>query len=312
MIKTNNILFSVILALVLSFDVHAADVENEVVRQEGNRGVFAYDVEGQEEETEVTITLTVTGKTYTAEELHLEGDTGKVKTGKGKKIDWEIKAEGRAAEGMILVKGGCFQMGDTFGDGESDEKPVHEVCVDGIYMDMYEVTQKAYREEMGKSPSHFKGDDNPVENVTWHDAKQYCEKAGKRLPTEAEWENAARSGGKREKYAGTSSDSELGEYAWYNDNSGNKTHPVGQKKPNGVGLYDMSGNVWEWVEDWYDSIYYKNSPMNNPKGPDSGDGRVLRSSSWGYDSMRVRSANRDRYYPDGRNLYLGFRCARTY
>lgn len=225
-------------------------------------------------------------------------------------------AEEKVPSGMVFVKGECFQMGDTFGDGDSDEKPVHEVCVDDFYMDKYEVTQKEYRQIMRDNPSRFKGEHNPVETVSWHDAKEYCDNIGKQLPTEAEWEYAARSGGKREKWSGTSSESELGEYAWYYRNSGKKTHPVGQKSPNGLGLYDMSGNVWEWVADRYDSDYYKSSPKYNPKGPNNGKFRVRRGGSW-YGgalfnrSRRVRSTFRIGKWSDGTDGNLGFRCSRT-
>src|SRR3989338_10514354 len=153
-------------------------------------------------------------------------------------------------ENMVFIKGGCFQMGDTFGGGDTDEQPVHKVCVDDFHMGKYEVTQKEWVDVMGTNPSHFKGCDNcPVENVSWDDIQEYInklnQKTGKkyRLPTEAEWEYAARSGGKNEKYAGGNNIDSVG---WYDGNSGSKTHPVGQKQPNGLGLYDMIGNVLEW------------------------------------------------------------------
>ncbi|MDP2279759.1 MAG: SUMF1/EgtB/PvdO family nonheme iron enzyme, partial [Nitrospirota bacterium] len=198
---------------------------------------------------------------------------------------WLAMASGKIidpATGMeiVFVKGGCFQMGDTFGDGESDEKPVHEVCVDDYYIGKYEVTQGQWKAIMGNNPSHFKdcGDNCPVEQVSWNDVQEFIQKlneknnppsppftkggkGGFRLPTEAEWEYAARSGGKSERYSGGN---DIDSVAWYNKNSGGKTHPVGTKQPNGLGIYDMSGNVWEWVNDWYDEFYYKNSPKNNP------------------------------------------------
>lgn len=185
---------------------------------------------------------------------------------------------------MVFAKGGCYQMGDTFGDGNSDEKPVHKVCVDDFYIGRYEVTQGQWKAIMGRNLSYFKdcGDNCPVEQVSWNDIQNFInkliQKTGKkyRLPTEAEWEYAARSRGKNEKWAGTSNESEIGDYAWYLSNSGSKTHPVGQKKPNGLGLYDMSGNVWEWCSDWYGKNYYGNSPKDNPTGPSGGQFRVLR------------------------------------
>ena len=212
---------------------------------------------------------------------------------------------------MVLVQGGTFEMGDTFGGGSDDEKPVHEVTLDDFYIDKYEVTQKEYKKVIGENPSYFKNcEDCPVESVTWFAAQEYCDKVGKRLPTEAEWEYAARSGGKKEKWAGTSASPAL--YTWYSANSGRKTHPVGQKKPNGLGIYDMSGNVWEWCSDWYDNNYYRNSPKVNPQGPSSGNSRVLRGGSWfGNEGGGTRSALRLRVIPDYRGLLSGFRCART-
>jgi len=218
---------------------------------------------------------------------------------------------------MVFIKGGCFQMGDTFGDGAQDEKAVHKVCIDNFYLGRYEVTQRQWVEVMGNNPSIVICDDCPVERVSWYDAQEFLKRLNQktggnyRLPAEAEWEYAARSGGKEEKYAGTSNEGELEEYAWYYDNSGNKTHPAGQKKPNGLGLYDMTGNVWEWVADWYDENYYSRSPEGNPKGPDSGIGRVLRGGSCDFGPTIVRAAYRFGYYPDSRKLnFSGFRIAR--
>jgi formylglycine-generating enzyme required for sulfatase activity len=166
------------------------------------------------------------------------------------------------ATGMefVLVKGGCFEMGDIYGDGYKNEKPVHQVCVDDFFMGKLLVTQKQWRAIMGNDPSFFKscGENCPVEQVSSGDVQDYIrtlnQRSGKnfRLPTEAEWEFAARSGGKKEKWAGTNDQAELGAYAWYSANSGSETHPVGLKKPNGLGLYDMTGNVWEWASDWDD------------------------------------------------------------
>lgn len=219
---------------------------------------------------------------------------------------------------------------NIFGDKGSNEKPVHEVCVDDFYIGKYEVTQGQWKAIMGKNPSLFedRGDNCPVETVSWNDIQEFINKLNEktspsiplnkgelremyRLPTEAEWEYAARSEGKNEKWAGTSNESELGDYAWYNKNSGSKTHPVGQKKPNGLGIYDMSGNVWELVNDWYDSEYYKSSPKNNPQGPNSGKGRVLRGGSWYFGARYMRASSRSNYSPDSRFGGLGFRLART-
>jgi formylglycine-generating enzyme required for sulfatase activity len=183
------------------------------------------------------------------------------------------KAEEKAHEGMVFVKKGGG----------------------GFYMDKYLVTQEAYERVTGQSPSDFKNCPAcPVEHVNWDEATSYCSKVGKKLPSEQDWEYAATSGGKSETWAGTSTESELGDYAWYKKNSGDKTHPVGEKNPNGLGLYDMSGNVWEWTDSWWDS---------------SQEYRVVRGGSWFNDAAYLRAALRYSGAPVLRNIRLGFRCA---
>lgn len=218
---------------------------------------------------------------------------------------------------LVLVKGGCFQMGDTFGDGQADEKPVHTVCVDDFYIGKYEVTQGQWQSVMGNNPSFFKncGEKCPVEQVSWNDIQEFITKlntkTGKkyRLLTEAEWEYAARSGGKKEKYAGTSSDVELGKYAWYTANYAGSIHPSGQKQPNSLGLYDMTGNAWEWCQDWYGEKYYSQSPQKNPTGPPSGTRRVLRGGAWLFEPAGIRAATRYRLTPESRGDLYGFRLS---
>ena len=221
-------------------------------------------------------------------------------------------------DGMVFIKGGCFQMGDTFGDGYAGEKPVHEVCVNDFYIGENEVTQGEWKALMDNNPSVNKGgDDYPVDSTEWEDVQEFIKKlnvkTGKsyRLPTEAEWEYAARSGGKKDKFAGTSNESELKEYAWYYGNADNETHPVKQKKPNALGLYDMSGNVWEWASDLYDGSYYDISPKDNPKGPDNGMYHMLRGGSWYSVAKNARTT--DRYWTDvgggGTDTLYGFRLA---
>jgi formylglycine-generating enzyme required for sulfatase activity/class 3 adenylate cyclase len=212
---------------------------------------------------------------------------------------------------FVWVEGGCFQMGDTFGEGDDDERPVHEVCVDSFGMSRHEVTQGQWQKIMGSNPSKFtKGDNYPVEQVSWVDTQDFIRKlnslAGNslRLPTEAEWEYAACSGGKKEKYAGGS---DIDRLAWYDGNSGDSTHPVGTKDPNGLGLYDMSGNVWEWCSDWYDRDYYQQSLRNNPRGPSSGSFRVIRDGCWNGSFWLARCTNRDGFRPGYRLDNLGFR-----
>ena len=223
---------------------------------------------------------------------------------------------------FVQIPVGSFEMGCVQGDTEcsNDEKPQHRVNITKpFYMGKYEVTQGQWKAVMGKNPSSFSncGENCPVESVSWDDVQEFIQKLCKkenmssckyRLPTEAEWEYSARSGSKIKYYWGNTMD---GSYAWYSDNSGSKTHLVGQKKPNAWGLYDMSGNVWEWVQDRYDSGYYGKNTSNDPVGAYLGSDRVGRGGSWlSYDG-ECRSSYRFYFTPDIRNRYLGFRLART-
>ena len=216
---------------------------------------------------------------------------------------------------FVLIKAGSYIMGST--RGGADEKPRHEVTITKpFYMGVYEVTQAQWKAVMGDHDSYFKGDDLPVDNVSWDDCRQFAAKlkgkAGQRLicrlPTEAEWEYACRAGSTTA-YCFGDDPGGLGEYAWYAANSQNKTHPVGQKKPNAWGLYDMHGNVWEWCEDGYLPGYYANSPAEDPKGPGPlANNRVARGGSCHHPAEDARSACR--YFwgkPSNRYGVLGFR-----
>ncbi len=192
------------------------------------------------------------------------------------------------ADGFVLVKGGTFTMGctDEQKDCEDDEKPAHKVTLSDFYISPYEVTQQQWKQVMSANPSKASKDCDqcPVENVSWEEVQDYLEKLNAqghgrnyRLPTEAEWEYAARGGNvtKGFLYSGSK---DISLVAWYNGNSGNKTQLVGKRKPNELGLYDMSGNVWEWCSDWYGA--YTSGNQTNPTGPSSGSSRVLRGGSW--------------------------------
>ncbi len=214
---------------------------------------------------------------------------------------------------MVLVEGGSFLMGSVNGGG--DEKPVHRVHVGDFYIGRYEVTQAEWYSLMADDTSHryFGGCDScPVERVSWGHAMEYINRlnalTGKhyRLPTEAEWEYAARGGkfSKGYKYSGSNKADSV---AWTDGNSGNRIHPVGRKKPNELGLYDMSGNVFEWCSDWFAYHYYRESPGENPRGPESGTKRVMRGGSWFFDRNGIRCADRDHGNPDFRYGYVGFR-----
>ena len=218
---------------------------------------------------------------------------------------------------FVWVPGGCYQIGcGSWTDNcDGDEKPVHEVCLDGFWMGKYEVTQGQWEKVMGDNPSNFKkGSGYPVEQVSWNDCQKFIDrlngKSGGRqkfgLPTEAQWEYACRSGGEPEKYAG---DGDVDRVAWYSSNSGSTTHEVGTKAPNGLGIYDMSGNVYEWCEDWYGN--YSSGSQKNPTGPAGGSIRLSRGGSWSDVSRYVRCGNRFDALPDFRYGGLGFRLMRT-
>ena len=222
---------------------------------------------------------------------------------------------------MIYVEGGTFMMGATEEQGYDaydDEKPVHKVTLSDYYIGETEVTQGLWEAVMGNNPSRFTGDGNlPVERVSWNDVQEFIAKLNRltgkvfRLPTEAEWEYAARGGKKSRGYKYSGSDN-IDEVAWFYDNSGGKTHPVKGKKANELGLYDMSGNVWEWCNDWFGG--YIGESQYNPQGPITGSGRVFRGGSWYSGAEGCRVSNRDDYTPSpsGRGDYLGFRVVLAY
>jgi len=256
--------------------------------------------------------------------------------------EWVRDRKADIVSGLVKIKGGSFSMGSN---DNVDEEPVHAVTVGDFYLARHEVTVAQFRgfiqatgyrttaEQRGWSDiwtgSSWKQapgatweydvrgirrppgqDDHPVVHVSWQDAAQYCRwmsgQTGKtyRLPTEAEWEYAAR-GGSESNY----SDGNTDLAAWYKDNAGGQTHPVGQKQPNRLELYDMTGNVWEWCSDWYDSDYYKYSLADNPQGPESGSYRVLRGGSWASNAVLCRLAGRGLRTADSHNSLTGFRVA---
>ena len=221
---------------------------------------------------------------------------------------------------FVKIEGDCFQMGDQFGDGLPDELPAHLVCLSDYYLSKYEITQEQYLYVMGNNPSENQGNQRyPVDVVSWHDVEEFVkrlnsETEGKyRLPTEAEWEYACRAGGKNAKYGtadGTSSEGLLSHSG--NDTDGQGVTPVGSFPPNELGLYDMSGNVSEWVLDWYDREYYTKSPVNDPLlGEDhTKRNRVRRGGYWGDKAWVLRCTFRNFRKPNYRLIGLGFRLAR--
>ena len=200
-------------------------------------------------------------------------------------------------------------MGDVFGDGSDDELPVHQVCLDSFYIDKYEVIQTDFLRVMNSNPSHYSYCPRcPVETVTWVEANAYCEKAGKRLPTEAEWEFAARGRGKKIKYSTGKNSLSLEDANIYTSILSGHTQPVGSYPPNAIGLYDMTGNVTEWVADWYYDGYYVKSKKDNPQGPLEGKFRVLRGASC-MDKRTVTDRVKNRPTLRVSRIY-GFRCAK--
>lgn len=218
---------------------------------------------------------------------------------------------------MIRVKKGTFTMGATTEQtgADTDEKPAHSVTLTkSYYLGETEVTQELYQAVMGTNPSYFAGTQKPVEKVSWNDCQTFITKLNSltgltfRLPTEAEWEYAARGGNQSKGYLYSGSNT-IGNVAWYTDNSGSSTHNVKSKAPNELGIYDMSGNVWEWCQDWYDSSYYSSSPSTDPTGPTSGSYRVLRGGCWYSIATYCRVAIRLYSTPSNTYYHNGFRLA---
>jgi formylglycine-generating enzyme required for sulfatase activity len=217
----------------------------------------------------------------------------------------------------VWIPPGNFMMGCSPGDSEcfGFEKPVHQVTItEGVWVAQTDVAVSAYKRfaaatgrQMPDAPfmnTGWANENMPIVNVTWDDARKYCAWAGGRLLTEAEWEYAARGGSVRARYGN------IDDVAWYDQNSGGRAHEVAQKRANGFGLYDVLGNVWEWVNDWYDERYYQESPSQDPPGPARGQVRVLRGGAWGDQAWGIRVSDRRGENPEGRYSTNGFRCAR--
>ncbi len=248
---------------------------------------------------------------------------------------WGIALQAQEPD-MVLVKGGWFIMGSD--SGSYDEQPAHKVSVSDFFIDKYEVTNRQYCEflntvgnqiENGKTwlDMGFSGcriefvndiyrpkkgfDDNPVIEVTWFGANAYAKWMGKRLPTEAEWEYAAQGGINSESYI-LSGSNDASTVAWFQDNSNGKTHPVGIKQPNELGIHDMSGNVWEWCSDWYSENYYEQSLQRDPTGPLTGTQKVLRGGAWNVMPLFLNITNRSSDTPNFALNIRGFRCVKSF
>ncbi len=217
-----------------------------------------------------------------------------------------LKTKVNADDGLtyVFIPPGTFQMGCSPNDSEcgNGEKPVHSVTISaGFWIGQTPVTGAAYKQITGTNPSYFRGDRIPVHVVSWNEAQTYCGRVGMRLPTEAEWEYAARGGTAQASYG------PLDQIAWDGDNSGGAPHDVGLKQPNSFGLYDMLGDVQEWAADWYGP--YDGLGATDPKGPPNGQFRVVRGGSWGDDASIVRASVRRKIVPGGLGNLVGFRCA---
>jgi formylglycine-generating enzyme required for sulfatase activity len=247
--------------------------------------------------------------------------------------DAASKTPGGSQIEMVQLPGGAFMMGDK----DEVDAPPHEVVASPFYMDKHLVTQEQYQRIMGDNPSRWKAGKNPVEQVRWSDAVKFCnarsrleglqpcynletwrcnfEADGYRLPTEAEWEYACRAGTQTTYFFGSDA-SKLGDYAWFDKNSGGHPQPVAQKRPNPWGLYDMVGNIWQWCNDFYQVDYYQQSPGENPRGPKEGENKVVRGGAWKFSGDNCRSGYRYNEAPGyvdvcfGYDIY-GFRCVRN-
>ena len=334
------ILFSLLL-FSMSLFAQESPVSNVVAKQVGDLVEISYYLS---KPSQITLSLSIDGgKSYTYTPKAVKGDIGTVQRGQRKIVwamlddrpEWEVSQArfkinakvieenltftvGGVSFKMQMVEGGSFTMGCTSeqgGDCYSWESS-HQVTLSDYFIGQTEVTQGLWRAVMGSNPSYFpKGDNYPIEQVSWNDCQDFIKRLnnmlsseldGKRfsLPTEAQWEYAAR-GGKKSghyKYAGSNN---IGSVTWYGGHSGSRTHPVGQKSANELGLYDMSGNVWEWCQDWYGS--YTGGSQTNPTGAASGSNRVYRGGSWYDSAWRCRVSFRNYYSPDNRNNFLGLR-----
>ena len=259
----------------------------------GGAGSFISNVTGLTENTTYYVRAYATSSAGTV--------YGETKTFETFKTIFSLTVNGVSFE-MVYVEGGSFDMGATSeqgSDAENDEKPVHRVTLSDYYIGECEVTQEMWEAVMGSNPSNFKGAQNPVERVSWNDCQNFIKKLNSltgrtfRLPTEAEWEYAAR-GGNQSRHYKYSGSNNIFDVAWYDNNSGDRTHAVGTKSPNELGICDMIGNVYEWCSDWYGT--YSAGVQTNPQGPSSGSNRVLRGGSW---------LNYARYCRVSKRIYLG-------
>ena len=333
MIKLVFVLLLSVFTAVCSFGQTVSNVD---AYQEGKNIIITYDID-KLGFVDLVNCSTDGGCTWGAPLQHVSGDVNKQVPAGSHRIVWDVLSEHEKLAGanisfkvevnsgkftvngvsfeMVRVEGGTFRMGATAeqeDEANSDEMPVHSVTLSSYYIGKTEVTQALWQAVMGSNPSYFKGSALPVESVSWDDCQEFIQKLNRltgrnfRLPTEAEWEFACRGGNNSRgyKYSGSNV---IDNVAWYWDNSGGKTHPVGTKAPNELGIYDMSGNVWEWCSDWYAD--YTSYSQTDPTGPRRGSNRVSRGGSWGNDARNCRSSIRGDDDPMSRGGGLGLRLA---
>ena len=350
--------------LLLLIPLSSQTISNLRIERDKELGYYKlyFDLSGASTDTYfVTVSATNSSITMTnPPKMSGRGISCPTTPGKDLSIFWHPALAGYAKDGwnfalkaklsdMILVEGGSFMMGSN--DGESNEKPMRQVTLSSFLIGKYEVTQKEWQEIMGSNPSDFKGENLPVERVSWYAALVYCNKRsikegltpvygisgstdpsrwgsipttkndtwdrvvcnwqanGYRLPTEAEWEYAARGGIKSKSYKYSGSD-DIAQVAWYSSNSVGKTKSAGSKSANELGIYDMSGNVWEWCWDWYAD--YPNTSQTNPAGANSGSHRVFRGGGWYLDASFCTVSIRFNGFAAYTYYIIGFRCVRVF
>lgn len=331
-----KLVFFLLLSVVTAVCSLGQTVSNVDAYQEGKNIIITYDTDKDGSVGDVYCS-TDGGRTWSNPLRRVTGDVNKLVPAGSHRIVWDVLSEREKLAGanicfkvevnsgkftvngvsfeMVRVEGGTFRMGATSeqeDEADSDEKPVHSVTLSSYYIGKTEVTQALWQAVMGSNPSNFKGSNLPVECVSWNDCQEFIQKLNRltgrnfRLPTEAEWEFACRGGNNSRgyKYSGSNN---LGSVAWYDDNSGGQTHPVATKAPNELGIYDMSGNVWEWCSDWYAD--YTSYSQTDPTGPHSGSGRVRRGGGWFSLARYCRSSIRFNGIPTNRSDGIGLRLA---
>ena len=331
-----KLVFFLLLSVFTAVCSFGQTVSNVDAYQEGKNIIITYDIDKAGSVGDVYCS-TDGGRTWGEALRQVNGDVNKQVPAGAHRIVWDVLAEREKLAGanicfkveansgkftvngvsfeMVRVEGGTFHMGATSEQKDEAwdrEKPVHSVTLSSYYIGKTEVTQALWQAVMGSNPSYFKGSALPVESVSWDDCQEFIQKLNRltgrnfRLPTEAEWEFACRGGNNSRgyKYSGSNY---IDNVAWYRDNSGGKTHPVGTKAPNELGIYDMSGNVWERCSDWYAD--YTSYSQTDPTGPQSGSYRVRRGGCWYYGAGLCRSSLRIHSDPTDRNINLGLRLA---